>query len=144
MGLQTLGGVLREGCQGAEALEVTCVLCWGPTGVIRLPYAEIEEPFEAWYNLTGNKSRIQYYGGKRWAPSCFSCTGRIPVPQFPFLCHRGGDNLPAGSSEALRDEVQDHPRDDREGGEHQEVLPAAGLRGGRGHGSECLPQHEGL
>ncbi|XP_005529723.1 PREDICTED: digestive cysteine proteinase 1-like [Pseudopodoces humilis] len=33
-------------------------------GVIKLPYAEIEEPFEAWYNLTGNKSRIQYYGGQ--------------------------------------------------------------------------------
>uniref|UniRef100_A0A8C4KM75 Peptidase C1A papain C-terminal domain-containing protein n=1 Tax=Dromaius novaehollandiae TaxID=8790 RepID=A0A8C4KM75_DRONO len=33
-------------------------------GVINLPYAEIEEPFEAWYNLTGNKSRIQYYGGQ--------------------------------------------------------------------------------
>lgn len=34
-------------------------------GVINLPYAEIEEPFEAWYNLTGNKSRIQYYGGRQ-------------------------------------------------------------------------------
>uniref|UniRef100_A0A8C3PVL0 Uncharacterized protein n=1 Tax=Chrysolophus pictus TaxID=9089 RepID=A0A8C3PVL0_CHRPC len=33
-------------------------------GVISLPYAEIKEPFEAWYNLTGNKSRIQYYGGQ--------------------------------------------------------------------------------
>ncbi|KAJ6663430.1 hypothetical protein lerEdw1_009509 [Lerista edwardsae] len=33
-------------------------------GVINLPYAEIEEPFEAWYNLTGNKSRIEYYNGQ--------------------------------------------------------------------------------
>nr|XP_056702814.1 digestive cysteine proteinase 2-like [Euleptes europaea] len=33
-------------------------------GVISLPYAEIEEPFEAWYNLTGNKSRIEYYDGQ--------------------------------------------------------------------------------
>ncbi|ETE71241.1 hypothetical protein L345_02953 [Ophiophagus hannah] len=33
-------------------------------GVISLPYAEIEEPFEAWYNLTGNKSRIEYYNGQ--------------------------------------------------------------------------------
>ncbi|XP_060113487.1 digestive cysteine proteinase 2-like [Heteronotia binoei] len=33
-------------------------------GVINLPYAEIEEPFEAWYNLTGNKSRIEYYEGQ--------------------------------------------------------------------------------
>ncbi|XP_009892742.1 PREDICTED: uncharacterized protein LOC104294789 [Charadrius vociferus] len=34
------------------------------TGVISLPYAEIREPFEAWYNLTGGKSRIEYYGGQ--------------------------------------------------------------------------------
>ncbi|XP_050788033.1 digestive cysteine proteinase 2-like [Gopherus flavomarginatus] len=33
-------------------------------GVISLPYAEIEEPFEAWYNLSGAKSRIQYYHGQ--------------------------------------------------------------------------------
>ncbi|XP_066494604.1 digestive cysteine proteinase 2-like [Tiliqua scincoides] len=33
-------------------------------GVINLPYAEIEEPFEAWYNETGNKSRIEYYNGQ--------------------------------------------------------------------------------
>ncbi|XP_009959557.1 PREDICTED: uncharacterized protein LOC104354362, partial [Leptosomus discolor] len=32
--------------------------------VISLPYAEIREPFEAWYNLTGGKSRIEYYGGQ--------------------------------------------------------------------------------
>uniref|UniRef100_A0A8D0LC81 Uncharacterized protein n=1 Tax=Sphenodon punctatus TaxID=8508 RepID=A0A8D0LC81_SPHPU len=31
---------------------------------IKLPYSEIEEPFEAWYNLTGGKSRIQYYHGQ--------------------------------------------------------------------------------
>ncbi|XP_054855888.1 digestive cysteine proteinase 1-like [Eublepharis macularius] len=34
------------------------------TGTIYLPYAEIEEPFEAWYNLTARKSRIQYYHGQ--------------------------------------------------------------------------------
>nr|XP_048682161.1 cathepsin L-like isoform X2 [Caretta caretta]XP_048682162.1 cathepsin L-like isoform X2 [Caretta caretta] len=33
-------------------------------GVIDLPFAEIQEPFEAWYNLTGEKSRIQYYQGQ--------------------------------------------------------------------------------
>lgn len=57
-------------------------------GVIKLPYAEIEEPFEAWYNLTGNKSRIQYYGGKRWAPSCSSCAhpapAGLPCLSFPL------------------------------------------------------------
>ncbi|KAJ7304258.1 hypothetical protein JRQ81_011798 [Phrynocephalus forsythii] len=34
------------------------------TGIIKLPYAEIEEPFEAWFNETGGKSRIQYYHGQ--------------------------------------------------------------------------------
>uniref|UniRef100_UPI00398F0E7A digestive cysteine proteinase 2-like isoform X2 n=1 Tax=Pristiophorus japonicus TaxID=55135 RepID=UPI00398F0E7A len=34
------------------------------TGVLSLPYAEIEEPFEAWYNLSGNVSRIEYYHGQ--------------------------------------------------------------------------------
>ncbi|XP_062996653.1 digestive cysteine proteinase 2-like [Elgaria multicarinata webbii] len=34
------------------------------TGILKLPYAEIEEPFEAWFNETGGKSRIQYYHGQ--------------------------------------------------------------------------------
>ncbi|XP_065277967.1 uncharacterized protein LOC135893925 [Emys orbicularis] len=34
------------------------------SGVIDLPFAEIREPFEAWYNQTGEKSRIQYYHGQ--------------------------------------------------------------------------------
>ncbi|KAK9394698.1 digestive cysteine proteinase 2-like [Crotalus adamanteus] len=34
------------------------------TGILKLPYAEIEEPFEAWFNKTGGKSRIQYYDGQ--------------------------------------------------------------------------------
>ncbi|MBN3301917.1 CFAD protein, partial [Amia calva] len=34
------------------------------SGVISLPYAEIEEPFEAWYNLSGAVSRIDYYHGQ--------------------------------------------------------------------------------
>ncbi|XP_030395179.1 digestive cysteine proteinase 2-like isoform X1 [Gopherus evgoodei] len=34
------------------------------SGVIDLPFAEIQEPFEAWYNLSGGKSRIQYYHGQ--------------------------------------------------------------------------------
>ncbi|KAM6428355.1 digestive cysteine proteinase 2-like isoform 1-T3 [Liasis olivaceus] len=34
------------------------------TGILKLPFAEIEEPFEAWYNKTGRKSRIQYYDGQ--------------------------------------------------------------------------------
>ncbi|XP_020668925.3 cathepsin L-like peptidase [Pogona vitticeps] len=34
------------------------------SGTLRIPFAEIEEPFEAWYNLTVRKSRIQYYDGQ--------------------------------------------------------------------------------
>ncbi|XP_072884398.1 digestive cysteine proteinase 2-like [Hemitrygon akajei] len=34
------------------------------SGVLSLPYTEIEEPFEAWYNLSGNVSRIEYYKGQ--------------------------------------------------------------------------------
>ena len=32
-------------------------------GVIQLPYANIKEPFQAWVDLTNNKSRIDYYDG---------------------------------------------------------------------------------
>lgn len=69
---------------------------WGLSGVINLPYAEIEEPFEAWYNLTGNKSRIQYYGGKQAGVHCGPMqredAGRTTVPQFP---------LPAGTGQVI-------------------------------------------
>uniref|UniRef100_UPI00398EC444 digestive cysteine proteinase 2-like n=1 Tax=Pristiophorus japonicus TaxID=55135 RepID=UPI00398EC444 len=34
------------------------------SGILSLPYAEIEEPFEAWYNLPWNVSRIDYYHGQ--------------------------------------------------------------------------------
>nr|XP_021140803.1 digestive cysteine proteinase 1 isoform X2 [Columba livia] len=133
-------GAVRMGVLRWLTASALCIAVWGPDyvlsrpppqfgsiyhvrGVINLPYAEIEEPFEAWYNLTGNKSRIQYYGV---SPSCW---------------HRAGDNVPAGRGEALRDAVQDHTRDHREEGEHQGMFPAAWLQGGRGQGSERLPQH---
>eukprot|EP00062_Callorhinchus_milii_P009980 gi/632954830/ref/XP_007893169.1/ PREDICTED: digestive cysteine proteinase 1-like [Callorhinchus milii] len=34
------------------------------SGILSLPYAEIREPFEAWYNLSGRVSRIEYYNGQ--------------------------------------------------------------------------------
>ncbi|XP_069751195.1 digestive cysteine proteinase 1 [Narcine bancroftii] len=34
------------------------------SGILSLPYTEIEEPFEAWYNVTGKVSRIEYYQGQ--------------------------------------------------------------------------------
>lgn len=33
-------------------------------GVLKLPYGEISEPFEAWYSKNEKMSRIDYYGGK--------------------------------------------------------------------------------
>lgn len=40
---------------------------WDPTfnvkGVLYIPYAEIEESFEAWYDKPTGRSRIDYYGG---------------------------------------------------------------------------------
>lgn len=34
------------------------------TGVLKLPYAEIEEQFTAWYDADQGKSRIDYYNGE--------------------------------------------------------------------------------
>lgn len=31
--------------------------------MLYIPYAEIEEPFEAWYDENTGRSRIDYYGG---------------------------------------------------------------------------------
>ena len=33
------------------------------SGVIQLPYAEINEPFESWIDTDAGYSRIDYYGG---------------------------------------------------------------------------------
>jgi hypothetical protein len=33
------------------------------SGIITLPYAEINEPFQAWYDESQFASRIDYYGG---------------------------------------------------------------------------------
>ena len=42
---------------------------WSPfytvSGILRLPYAEIVEPFSAFFDITKNRSRIDYYGGRR-------------------------------------------------------------------------------
>lgn len=40
------------------------------SGVISLPYAEIKEPFEAWFDLKGRTSRIDYYHGNYLHTSC--------------------------------------------------------------------------
>ncbi|XP_075765252.1 digestive cysteine proteinase 1-like [Pelodiscus sinensis] len=53
----------RAGCtSGGAAPDFGNV--YHVSGMIDMPFAEIKEPFEAWYNLTGEKSRIEYYGGQ--------------------------------------------------------------------------------
>ena len=34
------------------------------SGVLKLPYAEIVEPFQAWFDGQNGRSRIDYYAGK--------------------------------------------------------------------------------
>lgn len=40
---------------------------WDPTysvrGTLNIPYSEITEPFDAWYDKPTGRSRIDYYGG---------------------------------------------------------------------------------
>lgn len=43
-------------------------------GILRLPYAEIEEPFAGYYDATNKRSRVDYYGGKVYT---FECCGYI-------------------------------------------------------------------
>ncbi|KAK2518717.1 hypothetical protein Q9233_012521, partial [Columba guinea] len=63
--LLVLGAAVLLGVECKAPLETpTFGDIYHVTGVISLPYAEIREPFEAWYNLTGGKSRIEYYGGQ--------------------------------------------------------------------------------
>lgn len=41
---------------------------WGQVysvqGILRLPYAEIEEPFTGYFDATNKRSRVDYYGGR--------------------------------------------------------------------------------
>lgn len=49
------------------ALSVEAPPSWGDSyhvmGTLQLPYAEIEEPFEAYYDAKNKKSKVSYYGG---------------------------------------------------------------------------------
>lgn len=61
------------------------------TGVIYLPYAEIKEPLEAWFDLTAKSSRIDYYHGKnqprgKRTDSAFSLLRRICDVELRACC----------------------------------------------------------
>ena len=43
------------------------------TGILKLPYGGIDEPFEAWYSRDEKMSRIDYYGGKNRIQNSLSC-----------------------------------------------------------------------
>ncbi len=46
------------------------------SGIITLPYAEINEPFQAWYDETQLASRIDYYDGLL---ETFNLSDKCPV-----------------------------------------------------------------
>ncbi|XP_037549264.1 digestive cysteine proteinase 1 [Nematolebias whitei] len=60
--------VLLWAACGTEGKAVPSLPDFGNTyhvkGVISLPYAEIVEPFEGWFDLTTKSSRIDYYNGQ--------------------------------------------------------------------------------
>ncbi|XP_007892928.1 digestive cysteine proteinase 1 [Callorhinchus milii] len=62
------GAALLSCFAGLESKFLTKVPSFGDiyhvAGILSLPYAEIEEPFEAWYNLSGRVSRIEFYHGQ--------------------------------------------------------------------------------
>ncbi|XP_069479013.1 digestive cysteine proteinase 2-like [Ambystoma mexicanum] len=70
MGSRCLGLALVLGCCRAGAEDFTSWVLpdfgsvYHVSGTLYLPYAEIVEPFEAWYNLSGRESRIQFYNGQ--------------------------------------------------------------------------------
>lgn len=44
-------------------IDLSSVSTYSVNGIITLPYAEINEPFEAWYDESQSASRIDYYSG---------------------------------------------------------------------------------
>ena len=52
---------------GLSSSTAVSVPSWSQTysvqGMLSIPFAEIQEPFDAWANLPKMKSRIDYYGG---------------------------------------------------------------------------------
>lgn len=51
-----------------KSLDVNSPPTWSNvytvSGVLSLPYAEIVEPFQAWFDGQNGRSRIDYYAGK--------------------------------------------------------------------------------
>lgn len=155
----------RGGPWGSAPLSSPSV----PTGMISLPYAEIREPFEAWYNLTGGKSRIEYYGGgcrEGPNPHPSPSPGPLTVPlllpqdlwvpqQSPGSHHsartwglgfdhstvsRPSGHLPVWLHRALRCQLQGDPRDHRDRGQCPQVLPHQRHQQGPHCPAERLPQ----
>ena len=50
-------------------------------GYLMLPYAELAEPFTAWYDKQTGKSRVDMYGGKR----SFTCSHTCWSVQYTLL-----------------------------------------------------------
>lgn len=119
-----------------------------PTGAISLPYAEIREPFEAWYNLSGGKSRIEYYGGgcRGLMASPLLCSPRshpgVSAVAATRCCAvpRPSGHLPVRLHGALRRQLQGDTGDHGDGGERPQMLPHQRHRRGPHRPTERLPQ----
>jgi hypothetical protein len=55
--------ILIQESSGANSVNVNAYPTYSVSGIITLPFAEINEPFEAWYDETQFASRIDYYNG---------------------------------------------------------------------------------
>lgn len=55
--------VSQSNAAAVKKINLAAVKTYAVSGIISLPYAEINEPFDAWYDETQFASRIDYYGG---------------------------------------------------------------------------------
>ena len=65
----------------AESLWTADVVYYAK-GTISLPYAEIFEPFEVWYDGKNNRSRQNYYNGLLFVLSVAKCVTDRRVTDF--------------------------------------------------------------
>ena len=60
-----VSGSEREDKRGGDLRSLHFPSEYHATGVLSLPTSNINEPFEVWHSQTYDKSRIDYYHGKR-------------------------------------------------------------------------------
>ena len=67
-----------------KSLDVNSPPTWSNvytvSGVLSLPYAEIVEPFQAWFDGQNGRSRIDYYAGKVVHVACSEMLNKVSSP----------------------------------------------------------------